>query len=250
MIKGLDNGYLYTKDNEKNIFPSAFSTEDKVVSNAIPIIIDGKQYYTGIGKSTVELDKTNLEITKVCTLTNLAMSNDKEFYLVVGLPVGQYKDQKDRFKEIVLSYNRCIIEYQNRTTQFNINDIIVFPQGVASLYSMDNLSTNALIFDISGRTVDIALIEMVNNKPILIKSDTWYKGMLVLYSTIIEAINKKFQLTLEARYAEQILFNGLYLYGQKQDISFLQPIIQEYLDEIFTTLFCFIWCFYDILYYI
>lgn len=52
MIKGLNNGYLYTKDNEKNIFPSAFSTEDKVVSNTIPIVIDSKQYYTGIGKST------------------------------------------------------------------------------------------------------------------------------------------------------------------------------------------------------
>lgn len=49
MIKGLDNGYLYTKDNELNIFPSAFSTEDKVVSNAILITIDNKQYYTGIG---------------------------------------------------------------------------------------------------------------------------------------------------------------------------------------------------------
>ena len=85
----------------------------------------------------------------------------------------------------------------------------------------------------SCRTVDIALIEMINNKPTLIKSDTWYKGMLVLYSTIIESINKKFQLTLETRYAEQILLNGLYLYGQKQDISFLQPIIQEYLDDIF-----------------
>lgn len=234
MIKGLDNGYLYTKDNELNIFPSAFSTEDKVVSNAIPIIIDNKQYYTGIGKSTVELDKTNLEITKVCTLTNLAMSNDKEFYLVVGLPVGQYKEQKDKFKETILSYNHCLVEYQNRVKQFLINDVLVFPQGVASLYSINSLSNNALIFDIGGRTVDIALIEMINNKPTLIKSDTWYKGMLVLYSTIIESINKKFQLTLEARYAEQILFNGLYLYGQKQDISFLQPIIQEYLDEIFT----------------
>lgn len=114
MIKGLDNGYLYTKDNELNIFPSAFSVEDKVVSNAISITIDNKQYYTGIGKSTVELDKTNLEITKICILTNLAMSNDKEFYLVVGLPVGQYKEQKDKFKEIILNYNHCIIEYQNR----------------------------------------------------------------------------------------------------------------------------------------
>ena len=110
MIKGLDNGYLYTKDNEKNIFPSAFSVEDKVVSNVIPIVIDNKQYYTGIGKFTVELDKTNLEITKVCTLTNLAMSNDNEFYLVVVLPVGQYKEQKDKFKETILSYNHCLVE--------------------------------------------------------------------------------------------------------------------------------------------
>lgn len=78
---------------------------------------------------------------------------------------------------------------------------------------MNSLSTNALIFDIGGRTVDIALIEMINDKPTLIKSDTWYKGMLILYSIIIESINKKFLLTLEARYAEQILFNGLYLYG-------------------------------------
>ena len=113
-----------------------------------------------------------------------------------------------------MSYNHCIVEYQNRVKQFLINDVLVFPQGVASLYSIDNLSTNALIFDIGGRTVDIALIEMINNKPTLIKSDTWYKGMLFLYSKIIESINKKFQLTLEARYAEQILFNGLYLHGK------------------------------------
>lgn len=58
--------------------------------------------------------------------------------------------------------------------------------------------------------------------------------MLVLYSNIIKSINKHFQLTLETRYAEQILLNGLYLYGQKQDVSFLQPIIQKYLDDIFT----------------
>ena len=133
MIKGLDNGYLYTKDNEKNILPSAFSTEDKVVSNTILIVIDNKQYYTGIGKSTVELDKTNLEITKIYTLTNLVMSNDKEFYLVVGLPVGQYKEQKYKFKETILSYNYCLVEYQNRVKQIIINDVLVFPQGVASL---------------------------------------------------------------------------------------------------------------------
>ena len=46
MIKGLDHGYMYTKDNDLNIFKSAFTTEDKAISGAIPITIDGKQHYT------------------------------------------------------------------------------------------------------------------------------------------------------------------------------------------------------------
>lgn len=162
MIKGLDNGYMYTKD--------------KVVSGAIPIIIDGKQYYTGIGKTTVEIDKINSDINKVCTLTNLAMSNinsnTKEIYLVVGLPISQYKTQKDKFKETILNYNHWIVEYQNRVIHFNINDVMVFPQGVTSLHTIDNLSSNELILDIGGRTFDISLIEMIDNKPTLIKSDT------------------------------------------------------------------------------
>lgn len=125
MIKGLDNGYMYTKDNELRIMKSAFTTEDKVVSGAIPIIIDGKQYYVGIGKGTFQLDKTNL-----------ALSTGRKSYLVVGLSISQYKEQKDKLKETILSYNNSYIECQNKIKQFIINDVLVFPQGIASLYAI------------------------------------------------------------------------------------------------------------------
>jgi plasmid segregation protein ParM len=229
MIKGLDHGYLYTKDNDKRIFKSAFSRVDSPMSD---IIIDGKDYCVGYGNMTVEVDKTDQEINKVCTIYNLALTGPGEYYLVVGLPIGQFKLQRDKFNKMIMSYNDCHVVYKEQDFRFHINDVLVFPQGAGALMSIGQLNGDYIVFDIGGLTIDIGWIEMNNGAPVMQKYDTWYKGIQKLYSDIIHEVNNRFNMTLEPKYAERIFVNGLTIDGEKQDISFLQPTLLRYLEPI------------------
>ena len=45
IVKGLDNGFLYTKDNQHRIFKSAYSTTDSSLLDGKKIEINGEIYY-------------------------------------------------------------------------------------------------------------------------------------------------------------------------------------------------------------
>lgn len=231
-IKGIDNGYAFTKDNERRIFKSAYSLSDNVISGTNHIIIDGVHYFVGNGQMTCDVDKTNTTINKVCTVTNLAMSGEKEYYIVAGLPIGSYKTQKDVFRQSILKYNECDVRLGNgRKFGYIIKDAYIFPQGAAALYS-SNFQGDCIIVDIGGLTIDVAYIEYNFGKPSISKSDTWFKGMRILYSSIIEHVNNRFKLRLETHQAEKILLEGLSVKGVKQDMSFLQGTYADYINPI------------------
>jgi hypothetical protein len=229
MVKGLDNGYAFTKDNERRIFPSAFSYTDKMISGSRKIVIDGKDYYVGTGNMTAEVDKVGSELNKACTLLNLAMSGAKEYYLVVGLPIGSYKAQCDKFRETILSYNKSRVEFCDTEYKFTINDVLVFPQGAASVFTIGKID-NCIIVDVGGLTIDVAYITCSNGFPQIQKHSTSYNGMRKLYTDIIGQINIKFGLRLDTFEAERILQNGLVIKGVTQDLRFLQPKILEFIE--------------------
>lgn len=231
MIKGLDNGYSFTKDNERRIFPSAFSNTDKMISGSRKIIIDGRDYYVGVGAMTAEVDKVSSELNKACTLMNLALTGAREYYLVVGLPIAHYKSQNEKFKETILSYNKSRVEFMGEEYKFTINDVLVFPQGAAAIFTMSKID-NCIIIDIGGLTIDVAYITCINGMPVIQKQNTWYSGMRKLYTDIVGQINLKFGLRLETNEAERILQKGLVVKGVEQDLRFLQPRILEFIDPV------------------
>ena len=234
---GIDNGYLYHKvvsDTGKIIFKSSYTLQDQSFSGIGNINIDGTEYNVGAGKLIVDTDKTDSEMNRVGTLTAFAMIGNGIYNVVVGLPIGQYKAQKDKMKKMVMSYNNCKVIFQNKLMNIKIKNVIVVPQGVGALFSTGRKSGSYIVFDIGGLTIDVGLIETDwLGSPSTQKTDTWYKGIITLYPKIIEAVNNKFGLTLEPNFAEQILRNGLFIYGEKQDISFINPIINSYLDSMF-----------------
>jgi plasmid segregation protein ParM len=66
----------------------------------------------------------------------------------------------------------------------------------------------------------------------ILEKDTWYKGMRTLFSSVIGMVNNHFNLSLDVSNAEKILRYGLKIYGAQQDLSFLKPLLQEYVDYI------------------
>lgn len=232
-VKGLDNGYLYTKDNDMRIFRSAYVKSGVAMGSSAFISIDGVDYTVGAGEKSVSFDKTDSEINKVCTLANLAMTGSDEYNLVVGLPISQYKSQRDKFKKMILSYNGSYVVYKGEEMRIKINDVLVFPQGIGALLSLNELKGDNIIFDIGGLTIDIAYIEMVCGNPVLHKFDTWTEGIQKMYAKIINQVNDKYNLTLPVNYAEKILIDDLLIDGVIQPKDFLLPILSQYLEPIF-----------------
>lgn len=232
MIKGLDVGYSYTKDSSSNIFKSSYSNYDSSITDSKALVIDDKTYYVGSGKTISDMDKTDTEMNKVCTIYNLVKNNTTDVFMCVGLPIAQYKAQRDKLKETIMSYNKCCVMYDNKPQRILIRDVCVAMQGIASLYTLGKLDGEYIVVDVGGLTVDVSLVEFGTGYSTLKKKDTWYKGIRTLYSTIVEMVNNNFEIKLDNEYAEKILRHGLKVNGTNVDLSFLKPFLNGYLDEI------------------
>ena len=235
VIKGIDVGYQYTKDNNHRIFKSAYSLVDNSLSNSKQIIIDGVTYYVGSGIETTDADKTQSTINMVCTLYNMASAStvDSDYIISVGLPVGQYKAQREELKEAIYEYNSKVVHYKGHRFNYRIRNVTVSPQGVAAVYNIIELQGRYIIVDIGGGTIDTCLLEFTKFDSRISKHETYYKGIKTLYNAIITEVNNKYKLKLDMEYAETILNTGtLIVDGEREDLSFLKHIVQNYIDGI------------------
>jgi plasmid segregation protein ParM len=234
MIKGLDHGYHYTKDNELRIFKSAFTRTDTSLSEQNKITIDGVDYYYGRGNTTANTDKIDSTINKVCTLANLSLTGSGEYYLVVGLPIEQYASYKDKFNQMIMSYNQSEVIFKGKQMNLQIKDITVFAQGAGVLFGYDLPDGLYIVLDVGSYTINVVQIELINNIPHIVKFNTWYDGILTLYEKIVSETNRRYNTTLDLMDANRILSNGLNVNGTKVDIKFIDVIKQDYLDNILT----------------
>jgi hypothetical protein len=132
------------------------------------------------------------------------------------------------------SYNKSKIIYHNTELNIKITDVTVYPQGAATVYTLNRNAGKYIIVDIGAYTIDIALIEMINGLPTVIKYDTWFKGITTLHSKVAEAINNKFALSLDPQDVEQTLLdNSIIIDGKRTETSFLNTTIESYLEDIY-----------------
>ena len=236
-IKGSDTGFLYYKNNEKRIFKSAYNKSGIAMGASAFITIDGTDFAVGAGDRNIQFDKSDSEMNMVTILTDLCMDGADEFYLVVGVPISQYKAQKDKLKKIIMSYNDCKIIFHGEEKKIKICDVLVLPQGIGALLSLDKLvDGEIIIFDFGGMTIDLAHLEVSNGNPILLKSDTLTSGIQKLYPKLISKVNQEYNLTLDPSYGENILVNlnkGILIKGEYKPSDFLLPTLREYLQPIF-----------------
>ena len=227
MVIAEDIGYSYTKNNFGRMFKSAMTTDDNAVSGAYKMNIDDKTYYVGCGKGSTSVEKFDSELSKVLLLTDLYLTGGNEYYVITGLPIAQYKSQKDNYKQSIMKYSKSIV---NEKT-IRILDVTIFPQCAGSLYSQ-NIQESCIIIDIGGRTTDFGVFLNEGGKFTQIKYNTLYCGMESLYSDVIKSCNEHFNLSLENWQAEDIVRKGLMIDGEKQDLKFLQSVFISYADTI------------------
>lgn len=236
MIIGIDHGYAYTKTSKGVIFPSRIREYDGMDIGENKIVeIDGKTYIVGEkGQYTTDTNKINSEENKVCTFTALALStisSIEDFQVVAGLPVSLYSKQKNEFREKLLSYGLKTIKINGVEKHIHIQDAIIFPQGAGPVFLDSKYKdANVLVIDWGGLTVDVCYFEKLN----LTQYSTYQKGMLTLYGTLAQKIYNKFELPILPIDVEEKLKHGLKVYGEKQDLSFLDNDIDKFTNEIIT----------------
>ena len=226
MIIGLDLGNYSTKTSEGINFLSKVSKVSNILNNSITLQTPNGTYYIEEGDFDTEYRKVNKQYIKETFLAAIALSsNDINNQLIVGLPLSQYKEDKDKLKQILLSDRIQTISLNNKERKLILEDIEVYPEGAGALIGKD---FTGVICDIGGLTTDVAILE--NNK--IKKPYSLSTGTLNLYSDFIKIINSKYSLNLKSEDANRILKNGLKIYGEQKDISSAMEVFKIYVENI------------------
>lgn len=231
MILGVDLGSYSVKTSQKICFLSKY-TEGESFSESNVININGVNYNIGEGEFSTDWDKSSKENTLPLLYSAIYNSSNECINdVVLGLPIQQYKKNRDNLIELVNTHRCAKVNERNLV----ISNITVAPEGAGAYYSLDESlrvkigSKQLLIIDIGGRTTDIVLLE--NKKIIDVK--TIPIGMLNIYQEIIDYINTKYTESFSLEDGETVLREGLFLNGENKDISFIKPILQNNFNSIY-----------------
>jgi len=229
MIIGIDVGNYGTKTSQMIHFQSKVSKTPNLLKET-SIKYNGEKLHIGEGTWDTEYRKINKQYLKPLMLYSIALSTqDTCNKTVLGLPVSQYKQDKDALKQIITSQKTYDIEINNISRRIIIEDCEVYPEGVAAVVGTDY---QGVVIDPGGRTTDCFYIED-NHGTKKVKNPISYPvGTLNLYSDFVKVLNAKYILELKTEDAHRIILNGLKIDGITVDISEGVQILKEFVERL------------------
>lgn len=234
MILGVDLGSYSVKTSEKISFLSKVSEIDNF-SEEGKILYNGNEIYVGEGEFSTDWNKSNKKNTLPLLFYSIYKStNDEINQVVLGLPIQQYKNNKQQLKNLI--ENNRVASINNK--QIIISDIEVAPESASAYYNIENgirqqIGNKQLaIIDIGGRTTDVSIFEYKK----ITNVKTMSIGVLNIYQDIIDSINTRYTQNLTLEDGDEILKDGLFLNGENKDISFIKPILQKYFNSMYKEL--------------
>lgn len=240
---GIDLGNCNLKTSKKIIVPALITRGGNyLISTGYEINFNGELFIIGEGDYDTNLNKLSKENLLPMLCLAAGLSTKEEFIRVVlGLPINQYRSNKNKMLEIIEENKILNFKLNGLDRCICIEEATIFPEGVATYYSLDIEKRKALvdqdliILDIGGRTTDIALLK-AGKKRSVTKSTSLDVGMINIYNDMINEINSLYTLGLNIEDAEGILKNGLEVDGEKQDTSFIKNIVKNNIEKVFKEL--------------
>lgn len=240
---GIDLGNCNLKTSKKIIVPALITRGGNyLISTGYEINFNGELFIIGEGDYDTNLNKLSKENLLPMLCLAAGLSTKEEFIRVVlGLPINQYRSNKNKMLEIIEGNKVLNFKLNGLDRCICIEEASIFPEGVATYYSLDIEKRKALvdqdliILDIGGRTTDIALLK-AGKKRSVAKSTSLDVGMINIYNDMINEINSLYTLGLNIEDAEGILKNGLEVDGEKQDTSFIKNIVKNNIEKVFKEL--------------
>ncbi|WP_238884572.1 ParM/StbA family protein [Clostridium sp. YIM B02551] len=241
MIIGFDNGNINIKTSKNIIYENRISTDPRLYEDIenLRVEFQGTKCTLGQGEFKTNYLKATREDTLINIFTSIALStNDEVNQVVVGLPIQQFKTDRDRLQQLIMDNRIQKFKLNGQTKNIIISECAVFPESLATYYSLSNEiklsigNLDLILIDIGGRTTDIAQYSIVNGKRKLINFITLPAGIVNIYSDFIKEINDKWGLDKIKEDAPKILRDGLEVDGEKADIKFTKAVFEKYVGRI------------------
>lgn len=223
MIIGIDLGNYAVKTSTGYLCPAKCSKVPGVLKNTA-LATDEGTYYIGEGSFDTEYRKAKKEFTRQLFLYAAAMAGDQHIRAVVGLPLSQYREDKDALRSLLMSRRVNDLTINNKPYRVIVDDVEVYPEGLSAIFGTD---FEGVIVDIGGRTTDCC--EVAQGK--VSNPYSLPKGTLNLYSDFIKALNGK-GLDLKPEDADRILRKGLRVDGVPVDISGAMEVFRSFVSDL------------------
>ncbi|MCY6372487.1 ParM/StbA family protein [Clostridium ganghwense] len=238
MLIGIDLGNYGVKTSERVSFLSKISDVENFTGEN-EVIYEGRKLYVGEGEFSTDWNKSMKGSTLPLLFTSLAKSSKENiFQVVLGLPIQQYKQNKEKFKELIEENRGKTLIIDGKSRDIIISNIEIAPEGASAYYNLSIENKKLIgnkpltIVDIGGRTTDVCLFKDKKIKGF----KTIPVGMLNIYTDIVTEVNSRFTESFKLEEGESILKDGLFLYGEQQNMSFIKPILQRHFNSIYKEL--------------
>jgi plasmid segregation protein ParM len=229
MILGIDVGNYATKTSKGIIFQSKVSNIGNIIGGDMEIGMDGHKFYVGTGEFETEFNKANkFNFIQLMYAAIALSSNDEENQIVVGLPIGQYKEYKQVLKDRIKQNWYKEIEIGGRKREIYIPEVEVMPESAV----VADEDFEGIVLDPGGRSTDACLIRIINGRRKILNPISIPQGTINLFSEISKQINSKYGLDTSLEDAEIFVKRGLKINGIEQNIEFIKNIFRNFVDSV------------------
>ncbi len=247
MLVSVDHGNKSVKTPYFLFTSGIIVSEDKPALSTDYIFWNGK-YYTLTEKRIAYLrDKTEDDRFYVLTLFAIAYElrrkeipeslDPVDITLLVGLPPAHYGRQHTRFESYFLK-NRAVIDFEfcGEYRSIRISKVVSYTQALAAAVTQFAALKNygvSYIIDIGGFTVDV--LKLRNGRPDLEVVESFERGIITLYNSIISKCNSQFARLLEDCDIDEVIRNEpTMLPGEVQLL--IRSMTDDFLSEFYNFL--------------
>ncbi|WP_297633519.1 ParM/StbA family protein [uncultured Clostridium sp.] len=228
---GVDIGNSTTCTSEGILFDSKVSKSNQYLSEDGKIILNNETFYIEQGNFDSEYRKVRKQNYIRLLFGALSKSIEEkvsEVELGLGLPLIQYKEDKNALNELIMKNRIMEGNFEGTDRKFYITNVKVYPEAALST----PLGYEGIVIDIGGRTTDLCIIEQVGGRKKILKPSSIPNGIINLQTNVISAVNSKLGLNLTIDDFSKIIKNGLKIYGVQQDLEFVRKIMKDWLESL------------------
>ena len=172
LICDIGNAYIKAIHNNNKVTFPALLTKNSHFNNKSNILkYNDKESIIGYGIYNIKTEKCDRPEILSYILAAAAKCSDSNNitvdYLVLALPLGQYKVYTEKLKSSLEAQMKHEFNFNNRDITLEYKNIIILPEAISAFYAVRdkvmNLSSDTLIIDVGGGTIDIVLIDNDGN---------------------------------------------------------------------------------------